>query len=205
MMLICPTCGHRHGADAFLPEARDVLMLIASVPFGLAALVMRYLGLFSPPSQSLRWSRAADLLPELIGVMEKCELQFNRATHVIPEPAWRPALEEMLDRRIELGKLDSHGYLFKVVITYARNFDAVAEREREVNRMRPTRPARCESAIPGLTAHPPVFNRGYKRIEEAFLPDGNSPRVEDSEQERREAAAAHANLLAMLAERQEKA
>ena len=194
MRLTCPSCQAQHGADAYLDEARDVLVLIASVPYGLAPLVLRYLGLFRPGKQVLRWAKAADILVELIGVMEKCELQFNRSTYAIPPEVWRPAFEDMLDRRAKLGKLDSHGYLWAVLISKAADIDAQAEREREANRRRPA---------PGFTPAP-VKAQGFSRIgfdgAQHPGPEGNSPRTEQTEGERREAAAAFARLQAMMEE-----
>lgn len=113
MNLICPHCNSRLELSA-LAEDADARKL-----FGLlkdcgpaASAIVAYLGLFKPPKQALRWSRALKLAEELLAMLSQLEATLDElATACLRTVA---ALDERR-KGSDWQPLSSHRYLARVL------------------------------------------------------------------------------------------
>ncbi len=144
MKLVCPTCSATSSAESYAgdADARATLVLAAELPGEIGAVAIRYLGLFRPGKNALRWDRARRLLEELAPMIKAGSVTRDGREWPAPPAAWRAAMQQMLDKRgagLELP-LKSHGYLLEILKGTANRAEAAQERATEEAR-RDGRPA----------------------------------------------------------------
>ena len=107
MRVSCPACGMDITLDALLvhDEARRAIALAMNVSPAVARRLMKYLGLFRPPSRQLTMDRLAALLDELLPMIEAgaIERRGRRWIGLRPED-WCAALDVVLEHR-DAGRL----------------------------------------------------------------------------------------------------
>lgn len=130
---ICPECGMSADLAAFVTQGEHNQALAAAleIPAILGPRVVRYLGLFRPPSRALAGAKAVRLLTELRDTITSGRIERKGVTRPAPLKAWIGALDQILERPPSGLPLTSHGYLFQVVATEADKLDAEAEKQRE--------------------------------------------------------------------------
>jgi hypothetical protein len=119
----CPNCGATLSLDALIAhdDARAALRLLVQLGGDLAALTLRYLGLFRPAQTELTFARVAKLLGELLPDIQAQRIARKGVVYDAPPAAWLWALQEVIASR-DSGKLTlplkSHGYLYEVISNY---------------------------------------------------------------------------------------
>lgn len=119
----CPNCGVTMSLDALIAhdDARAALRLLVQLGGDLAALTVRYLGLFRPAQTELTFARVAKLLGEILPDMQAQRIARKGAVYDAPPAAWLWAMQEVLASR-DSGKLTlplkNHGYLYEVIANY---------------------------------------------------------------------------------------
>ncbi|MGA0569616.1 hypothetical protein ACO2Q9_02725 [Variovorax sp. VNK109] len=137
--LQCPSCGAEMNLDvAMANEALrratfDLLQL--SLPLG--ALVMRYVALFRPAKNRLSPDRMAKLVAQLVPDMQREAITHRGRDWPTPRDSWRAGFETMLEKAAA-GKLtlplDSHAYLYTVLVGTADRAEAAEEAAMEEQR-----------------------------------------------------------------------
>jgi hypothetical protein len=130
----CPACQTEMGLEALLgtDDARGVVELMARMP-GSPALrkgLLRYVGLFAPAKQRLRWGRAEALLTELQAMMDAGRIERNGRTWPAPLDYWQMALDAVLANTTLRRPLKSHGYLLEILAGLADKAEARQEQDR---------------------------------------------------------------------------
>ena len=136
MRVSCPACNAELSLDVLLAndEARAAMarLALASVPLG--SLVLRYLALFRPPKRRLSIERMTSLLLELLPDIERKAVTRKGRDWDADLECWRAALETMLGNR-DAGRLtlplQSHAYLYEVIVGLADKIEAQRERDGE--------------------------------------------------------------------------
>ncbi|KAF1692741.1 hypothetical protein CSC62_13990 [Pseudoxanthomonas jiangsuensis] len=137
MRATCPDCGAQAHLSAFFVEddGKRLAALLAEMQPELGRAVIAYLGLFKPPKNALRLSRAVKLVQELAALVatgDVCKDERTGVRRPATPTTWAIGIETMLAQRAALSlPLESHGYLRAVVYGLADKADAAAERQRE--------------------------------------------------------------------------
>lgn len=137
MKLICPSCHAHHSIDAWLndADARLAMSAAAELPAELGPVVLRYLGLFRPAQQSLRWARANKLLMEILAWLQAGNIRRHSRSWPVTPASLRAAIETVLARRDKLDlPLADHAYLLSVIAGHADKAEAQAETASETQR-----------------------------------------------------------------------
>lgn len=138
MRLSCPACGATISLDAAIGHegAREAIQIALRLPASLGKSLIQYLGLFRPVNQrQLSMDRVANLLNELLPMIEVAQIERNGKRHSAPQDYWAMALAEMVAKRDALTlPLKSHGYLLTIIAGYAEKHDAKAEQKTEQTR-----------------------------------------------------------------------
>ncbi len=149
MRLTCPCCGATLSLEALLNDAaaRQAVASALTLPAGLGAQVLRYLGLFRPSQRSLTWDRAAKLLEELSAMIGAGQIQRHGRAWPAPVEYWQRALDEIATRKLDLP-LKSHGYLLEIIAGLGNKIEAQAEADEEARRRHPRPAAFSVESIP---------------------------------------------------------
>jgi hypothetical protein len=131
--IACPCCNVMMPLEAWIAHAatREAFLALASLHPSqrLPMTVMRYIGLFSPLKQNLRWERIADLMVEIKDLIAAGTVGVKHQTLPAPLEYWLMGMEECLARRDRLTlPLSSHGYLKTIVAGYSNKAEAGAEK-----------------------------------------------------------------------------
>jgi len=131
----CPACQTEMGLEALLgaDDARGVVELLARMP-GPPTLrkgLLRYVGLFAPAKQRLRWGRVESLLAEVLVMIEAGRVERNGRTWPAPLDYWQMAVEAVLANAHLRRPLKSHGYLLEIIAGLADKAEAKAETRTE--------------------------------------------------------------------------
>jgi hypothetical protein len=137
-LVACPACQTEMGLEALLgtDDARGVVELLARMP-GTPALrkaALRYVGLFAPGKQRLRWGRVESLLGELVAMMETGRIERNGRTWAAPLDYWQAAFDAVIGNPNLRRPLKSHGYLLEVLAGQSDRIEAQAEQRVEQTR-----------------------------------------------------------------------
>jgi hypothetical protein len=138
MHVTCPSCNDTFPIVAgFLePDGKRFGMQLAGMEPALGRAVLEYLGLFSPPKQKLRLSKAVRLvaeLDELVKAGTVCRDERMGIRRACTAAQWVAGIEQMLEKRAALTlPLSNHNYLRTVVFGIAEQASAAAESRREV-------------------------------------------------------------------------
>ncbi len=127
----CPYCGKDvdiiQGME--LQAGNDWTPLLAELPNSLIGALFRYLELFKPPKQALRWSRRLALTQELMPMIKSGQLTRNGIVYAMPAQVWEGAMLQLVSNRpVSLVlPLKSNGYLLSIMVGKAEKNLAVAE------------------------------------------------------------------------------
>jgi len=130
----CPACLFSGGLEAFLgmDDARGVVGIMAACPGApsVRKALLRYVAMFAPASQRLRWGRVEKLLGEMVAMMEAARIERNGRVWPAPLEYWEAGLDAVLANTTLRRPLKSHGYLLEVIAGMADKADAAEERGR---------------------------------------------------------------------------
>lgn len=135
--ITCPACGVAMPMEVALGHqgARDALLALATLhpsASRLPMLSLRYVGLFAPGKQKMRFDRVAAVLEEVKALVATGTVEWDGITYAAPLPYWMDAMEAMLARQGEMElPLRNHNYLRKVVSGNLKREAAQAERKQE--------------------------------------------------------------------------
>jgi hypothetical protein len=135
MHITCPACGAVASLDAVLAhDAARAALVRALDHTPLGRRLVRYLALFRPAKRALSWERTAQILTELLDMVEAARITRDGRVWPAPPAYWEAALDEILARR-DAGQLrtplKSHGYLLEIIAGLGNRAEAQAERGRE--------------------------------------------------------------------------
>ena len=137
MRLTCQACGAVISLDAALGHegAREAVQIALQLPAPVGKLLVQYVGLFRPAQRQLSMDRLANLLGELLPMIDAGKVERNGRIFSAPLPYWQQALEEMLAKRESLTlPLKSHGYLMTIIAGFADKAEAKQEAKAEERR-----------------------------------------------------------------------
>lgn len=140
---ICPECGMSADLAAFVSQGENNQALAAAleIPSTLGPRVIRYLGLFRPPSRALAGTKAVRLLTELRDTIASGRIDRKGVSRPAPVGVWATALDQLLERPPSKLPLTGHGYLFEIVAGVADKADAERERAAEERARQGAKPA----------------------------------------------------------------
>lgn len=123
MKVRCHNCGATASLDLLVSTnaAGRAFAAAFNTPEPLAALMLKYLGLFRPIERELTFGRATTLLSEINPFINKGKLTFDRQTTDAPIAAWSWGINQVLAAR-DSGSLKipmtNHNYLYRIVQSY---------------------------------------------------------------------------------------
>lgn len=128
----CPCCNVQLPLEAWIAHTatREAFLALAGLhpSLRLPMTALRYVGLFAPAKQAMRWERIHDLLLEVRDLIASGRCSHKHQDVAAPLDYWLNAMEECLARRDSLTlPLNSHGYLKSIVVGYGTKAEAKAE------------------------------------------------------------------------------
>jgi hypothetical protein len=171
--LTCQACGAVISLDAALGHegAREAVQTALQLPAQLGKLLIQYVGMFRPAQRQLSMDRLANLLGELLPMVESGKVERSGRTYSAPTVYWQQALEEMLAKRDQLTlPLKSHGYLITIIAGYADKAEAKQEQQQEERKRSGTVPAKAGKVVRG--AAPVKLTEHLKNLQQGGS-DGN--------------------------------
>jgi hypothetical protein len=127
----CPYCGKAidiiQGME--LAAGNEWTALIRSVPTSMIGALLRYLELFKPTKQALRWSRRLALTQELMPMIKSGAVLRNGITYAMPMQAWEAEMMKLVSNKpASLAlPLKSNGYLLSIMVGRVEKHLAVGE------------------------------------------------------------------------------
>lgn len=132
MILVCPSCGATHSAEAWENDmnARKAFAARAALPIEVSAHLLPYLALFRPDKRALSWSRSLKVMQELAALIAPGWVQVQgKPARECPPAIWAAGMAQMVERSATLQRpLKNHNYLRQVVWQLADQADAGRER-----------------------------------------------------------------------------
>lgn len=91
--------------------------LLGGLPIGLVGALLRYLELFKPTKQELRWSRRLALTKELVPMIKAAQVKRNGISYAAPAAIWEAEMMKLIVNRPEslVLPLKSNGYLLSMI------------------------------------------------------------------------------------------
>jgi len=127
----CPYCGKSidiiQGME--LAAGNEWTALIQSLTPSMIGALLRYLELFKPHKQTLRWSRRLALTQELMPMIKSGTLVRNGITHPMPAQVWEGVMMHLVSNKpASLAlPLKSNGYLLAIMMGKVEKKQALAE------------------------------------------------------------------------------
>lgn len=115
----CPYCGKSvdiiQGMEMLAGQQWTDLM--HDMPIGLVGALLRYLELFKPLKQELRWSRRLALTQELVPMIKDAKIKRSGITYAAPMAVWEAEMMKLIVNRPEslVLPLKSNGYLLSMI------------------------------------------------------------------------------------------
>ncbi len=115
----CPYCGKSvdiiQGMEMLAGQQWTLVM--QDMPIGLVGALLRYLELFKPLKQELRWSRRLALTQELAPLIKAAQIKRNGITYAAPMAVWEAEMMKLIVNRPEslVLPLKSNGYLLSMI------------------------------------------------------------------------------------------
>ncbi len=137
--LQCPACGAEMSLDVVLSHEalRRATFELLQMSLPLGALVMRYVALFRPAKNRMGADRMAKLVGQLVPDMQREAITHRGRDWDMPLEGWRAGFEAMLEKAAA-GKLtlplDTHAYLYTVLVGLADKLEAGQEESTERQR-----------------------------------------------------------------------
>jgi len=129
----CPYCNK----DIDIIQGMEMLAgnewtaLLNSLPNSVIGALLRYLELFKPLKQELRWSRRVVLTAELVPMMKAAQVKRNGITYAAPLTMWEAEMMKLVVNRPAtlVLPLKSNGYLLSMIA--GRGEQAAAKLEQD--------------------------------------------------------------------------
>ena len=173
----CPYCGKDvdiiQGME--LQAGNDWTPLLAELSPSLIGALLRYLELFKPPKQALRWSRRLALTQEMIPMIKSGQLTRNGIVYAMPAQVWEGAMLNLGSNRPPslVLPLKSNGYLLSIMVGKVEKNLAYAEAkqiEAHANRGQVGAVAGLQPVGKMVKTKPPINWAGS--IKKSHSPDG---------------------------------
>jgi len=133
MILICPSCGATHSAEAWENDtmARQALQASCALPPEISKVCLGYLSLFRPRQRALAWSKSLRILNELSALVAPGHVQVQgKPARPCPPRIWALAMEQMVERSATLQRpLKNHNYLRQIGWQLADQADSGREKQ----------------------------------------------------------------------------
>lgn len=133
--ITCPCCNVAIPLEAVFAHqgARDAFISLASLhpSHRLSMTALRYVGLFAPARQAMRWDRIADLMGEIKEIVSTGRVNWKHQDHAAPLEYWINAMEHMLADTSLRRPLTSHNYLKAIVAGMGEKVASTAETRNE--------------------------------------------------------------------------
>lgn len=115
----CPYCGK----DVDIIQAMEMVAgnewtgLLNGLPISLVGALLRYLELFKPAKQELRWSRRLALTKELVPLIKDAQIKRSGIVYSAPAAIWEAEMMKLVVNRPEslVLPLKSNGYLLSMI------------------------------------------------------------------------------------------
>lgn len=115
----CPYCAKHIDLVQALEMAagNEWTVLLNDLPVGLVGALLRYLELFKPEKQELRWSRRLALTKELMPLIKAAQIKRNGIAYSAPAGIWEAEMMKLVVSRPEtlVLPLKSNGYLLSMI------------------------------------------------------------------------------------------
>ncbi|MDI1279261.1 hypothetical protein [Methylobacter sp.] len=138
----CPYCGKPvdviQGMEML--AGNEWTTLLQALPISIIGALLRYLELFKPLKQELRWSRRLVLTQELMPMIKAAQVKRNGITYAAPLPVWEAEMLKLAARPASVSlPLKSNGYLLAVLVS--RGEQNAAKLELDIEQRRQSRGA----------------------------------------------------------------
>lgn len=116
----CPYCGKPIDLvqSIELAAGNEWSALIQGLPISMIGALFRYLELFKPGKQSLRWSRRLALTEELMPKIKSGVMEHNGCEYAMPMQAWEAEMMRLVNNKPAtlVLPLKSNGYLLSIMV-----------------------------------------------------------------------------------------
>ena len=133
-IVACPCCNVQLPLEAWIAHqgAREAFLALAGLhpSMRLPYTTMRYVGLFGPRKQTMRWDRIADLFREVKELISSGRVQWKNADLPAPLDYWLNGMETLLAKEDLRRPLANHNYLKAVVAGMSEQAAATIEQQR---------------------------------------------------------------------------
>jgi hypothetical protein len=135
MPINCPECGAQFDLSQAMEDAdgRRFVGLLADLPPVVVKPLLRYLKLFKPAKQGLRWSRMYTLTKELLPMIQQAEVTRNGLHYICTVEQWAAHMTDLAECPPESLRrpLTGNGYLISIAANQADQTAAKAEKALE--------------------------------------------------------------------------
>ena len=133
-IVACPCCNVQLPLEAWIAHqgAREAFLALAGLhpSMRLPYTTMRYVGLFGPRKQTMRWDRIADLFREVKELISTGRVAWKGQDLPAPLDYWLNGMETLLAKEDLRRPLGSHNYLKAVVAGMSEQAAATIEQQR---------------------------------------------------------------------------
>lgn len=133
----CPYCGNSVDAIMALEmqAGNEWTQLLHDLPISFIGALLRYLELFKPAKQELRWSRRLNLTQELMPMIKAAQVKRSGIAYAAPLPTWEAEMLRLAARPASVKfPLKSNAYLLAVLAAKGEQHAAQLERDIEHRR-----------------------------------------------------------------------
>ncbi len=128
----CPYCGK----DVDVIQGMEMLAgnewtaLLQGLPNSMIGVLLRYLELFKPAKQDLRWSRRLSLSQEIVPMMKAAQVKRKGIVYAAPMPAWEGEMLKLVARPDWMTlPLKGNGLLIKILADKGEQQAAQTEKQ----------------------------------------------------------------------------
>lgn len=133
----CPYCGNSVDVIMALEilAGNEWTAQLQQLPNSMIGVMLRYLELFKPAKQQLRWSRRVSLTQELLPMIKAAQVKRNGIVYAAPLPVWEAEMLKLAARPASVTfPLKSNGYLLTVMAAKGEQNAASLEKATEQQR-----------------------------------------------------------------------
>jgi len=176
----CPECGAHFSLQHAMENAdgRRFIGLLSEVQPMIVRPLIRYLTLFKPVKQGMRWSRMYTLALELVPMIKEAQVKHNGTSYVVPPQKWADTMLDLVENMPATLRLPlkSHGYLITILAGDAESAAAKQEQkhiEQTRNRGQIGFDKQPEQVVTTLTQQ--YRAEGKTPLKDALKKTGNQP------------------------------
>lgn len=162
-IVACPCCNVQLPLEAWIAHqgAREAFLALAGLhpSMRLPYTTMRYVGLFGPRKQTMRWDRIADLFREVKELISTGRVAWKGLDLPAPLDYWLNGMETLLAKDDLRRPLANHNYLKAVVAGMSEQAAATIEQQR-ITSGRGETPIGAPPSLSRAAAHPSTASGG---------------------------------------------